>query len=93
MTNALLTNLDPGHARLLEPAESAQLLAAGLELEQADSRMTGPIRVLGMPDSPERWIHEFDTRRRPVLRRLVLGDEPVAFIAERRESYEKLWDG
>ncbi|MFA7332362.1 MAG: hypothetical protein WC326_14940 [Candidatus Delongbacteria bacterium] len=93
MTDALLISLEPGFARRLEPAESELLLAAGLELEQADSRMTGPIRVLGRPDSPERWIHEYDTRRRPILRRLAVGDDPAAFIAERQAAYERMWDG
>ncbi len=93
MTDALLTSLEPGHARRLEPAESARLLAAGLELEQADSRMTGPIRVLGCPDLPERWILESDTHRNPILRRLAEGDDPATFIAERQAAYERMWDG
>jgi len=89
----LMTRLEPGRARRLEPAESAAALEAATLLEEADSGMTGPIRVLGLPDLPDRWIHEYDTRRRPVLRRLRQDEDPAAFIAERRAACERMWDG
>jgi len=93
MTDALLTDLEPGHARRLDPAEAAALQAAGLVKREEDSTMTGPIRVLEAEGLPGRWILESDTRRRPVLRRLHAWQDPDAFILSRRESYERMWDG
>jgi hypothetical protein len=93
MDLSLLSHLEPGHARRLEPAEAAALLAAGLVKREEDSTMTGPIRVLELDGLPHRWILENDTRRRPVLRRLHPWQEPEDFIRSRRESYERMWDG
>ncbi|MDP2361436.1 MAG: hypothetical protein Q8O14_11930 [bacterium] len=90
---AVLIGLVPGQAIRLDPDQLEAILAAALIESEADSGMTGPIRVLGLPGWPDRWIQEFDTRRRPVLRRLRVDEDPMAFIAARREAYERMWDG
>jgi hypothetical protein len=89
--SALLAELPAGQARRIQPEEAAALLAwLPARLEQ-DSGMTGPIRVLVRGEAC--WILEQDTRRRPVLRRLWPEEDPASFIAERREAYERMWDG
>jgi len=93
MDRSLLSQLEPGHAIRLEPAEAAALLAEVRVLREEDSGMTGPIRVLGMEGLPDRWILECDTRRRPVLRRLRPWQDVEDFLLSRRESYERMWDG
>lgn len=93
MNDDLLTTLEPGQACRLEPAAVAGLVAESLVLREEDSGMTGPIRVLGRAGSPDRWILEADTRRRPVLRRLRAWQDPDEFIQTRRDSYERMWDG
>lgn len=89
----LMTTLPPGEARRLETGELEAVLAAASHLHEADSHMTGPLRVLGLPGCATRWILEFDTRRRPVLRHLQPGQDPFEFIQMRREAYERMWDG
>lgn len=93
MDLSLLHQLEPGHARRLEPAEAAALLAAGLVMREEDSTMTGPIRLLEAEGLPGRWILESDTRRRPVLRRLHPWQDVEDFLQSRREAYERMWDG
>jgi hypothetical protein len=89
----MLSSLEPGHARRLEPAEAAAVLAAARLFQEVDSGMTGPIRVLEADGFPDRWILESDTRRRPVLRRLQLWQDVEDFLLSRREAYERMWDG
>jgi hypothetical protein len=93
MSSAILDSLPPGEARRLEPDELPDLLAFALLLREEDSAMTGPIRVLGLSGADSRWIQEFDTRRRPILRHLQPWQDPDDFIQSRRESYERMWDG
>lgn len=87
----LLDGIPAGQARRLEPPQVDAVLGALERLAEEDSGMTGPIRVLARGD--ERWILEQDTRRRPVLRHLLPEEDPAAFVAERKEAYERLWDG
>jgi len=89
----IMRELEPGTACRLEADQvDAVLTTARLHIEE-DSGMTGPIRVLGLDESHDRWILEADTRRRPVLRRLHAWQDPADFIQQRRDSYERMWDG
>lgn len=89
----LMTTLPPGEARRLETGELEAVLAGALLHLEADSQMTGPLRVLGLPGCASRWILEFDTRRRPILRHLQPWQDPMAFLQLRRDAYERMWDG
>lgn len=93
MEPALLALVEPGHARRVEPAEAAAVLASARLLREVDSGMTGPIRVLDVEGLPDRWILESDTRRRPVLRRLRPWQDVEDFLKARQEAYERMWDG
>jgi hypothetical protein len=85
---------EAGKAIHIDEAEQSALLAEAVILHEVDSGMCGPIRLIQLPDvSGVSWILEQDLKRRPVLRQLLPEQDGRAFIEDRLNAYDRMWDG
>jgi len=75
----------------LTPEELEALLARAEVLEERDTHLCGPIRILRL----EGRIHVQETTDRglDLLHRMDSLDAARAFLARRLEDYDRMWDG
>jgi hypothetical protein len=87
----LLSRLKAGEVVPLRGAEAESALAAFELVREEDARLFGPIRILRAGDDV--LVAERPEPGELAFRRLAGLAEAEAFVRERLETYERMWDG
>ena len=87
----ILKRLDDSGPLLIDPADLDRFLAGAEILDEQDTMMNGPIRVLARDGRIV--VQESSDKGEIFLHRAAGEEEAAAFLRERMETYERMWDG
>jgi hypothetical protein len=90
-TASLLTRLKAGEIVSLKGDEATRVLESFDLLEEKDTRLSGPIRILRVGEMVV--VAERPEPGELVFRRMTDRAAADAFVKERLDTYERMWDG